>query len=101
MSASASSVGGKETQLQMEEARRPQELTITQHISLQTPTDTTACQRGHGQWCLLEIWGAWRNCGTELVQASSVRVLPLTGSLRALGAAAERSQTPRVHGSSL
>lgn len=29
MSASASSVGGKETQLQMEEAWSPQELTIT------------------------------------------------------------------------
>lgn len=46
MSASASSVGGKETQLQTEEAWSPQELTITQNISLKTRSDSEHARGG-------------------------------------------------------
>ena len=56
MSASASSVGGKETQLQMEEAWSPQELTITSNISFKTRIDTGACPEG-GEQCLEALGG--------------------------------------------
>lgn len=61
MSASASSVGGKETQLQTEEAWSPQELTITSNISFKTRIDTGACPEGGER--ARKHWGGWRGGG--------------------------------------
>lgn len=67
MSASASSVGGKETQLQMEEAWSPQELTIISNISFKTCIDTRARPEGGGVLGSLGGFVFLEGAGTSLL----------------------------------